>query len=99
MRCDAGIYWQGQEGRGWGWGMGIGRAYVFAADQTPHPHIKGLLRKQCIRQFVQIINNCRLFLDPQACSTTLAYHQPQNAPLFRQTPSSHLPLAEERHRL
>lgn len=81
---------------GGGWGLA---GHVFAADQTPHPHIKGLLRKQCIRQFVQIINNCRLFLDPQACSSTLAYHQPQNGPLFRQTPSSHLPLTEERPRL
>lgn len=61
----------GGGGGGWGWGLA---GHVFAADQTPHPHIKGLLRKQCIRQFVQIINNCRLFLDPQACSSTLAYH-------------------------
>lgn len=82
---------------GGGWGL-AGHMFL-QLTRPPHPHIKGLLRKQCIRQFVQIINNCRLFLDPQACSTTLAYHQPQNAPLFRQTPSSHLPLAEERPRL
>lgn len=33
--------------------------------------------EQCIRQSLQIINNCLLFLDPQACTSNLAYHQPQ----------------------
>lgn len=68
MRCDAGIYWQGHRLEGAQRGVGgVHRgACVFAADQTPHFHMKGLLRTQCIRQSSQIINNCLLFLDLRA---------------------------------